>query len=105
MKRLLILLMILVPSAALADDITGVNDGADGWDTGESVTAADMNEIKQEVDTRRQRRRLSVYRPNRRDWAIAPGDPTIRDVAGLAVERLAGHNSPIHGVNSALRTG
>lgn len=49
-KKWILVVLLVFPFAALADNITWVNDSGDGWDSGESVAAADMNEIKTQVD-------------------------------------------------------
>ena len=50
MKRFLIFIALMVPLATIAERVDFTGDGSNGFVTGESVTAANMNEINTAVD-------------------------------------------------------
>lgn len=50
MKFLIAVLVLFVSVNAFADEITWTNDGGNGWDDGDEVGQADMDEIKASVD-------------------------------------------------------
>lgn len=50
MRWLIAALVVLMASAAWADEVTWTNDGGNGWDDGDEVGQADMDEIKSSVD-------------------------------------------------------
>lgn len=51
MNRIALLIaLVLIPCAALAESITWENDGVDGWAEGDNWDAANIDEVKREVD-------------------------------------------------------